>query len=296
MRLDAQKIKMLLLGAGESGKSTIFKQMKVLYGAPLTEEEQRHYTQVVHSNVVHAVKTLVTMADRYFPDDTKEHVDDFDAIKRLGEFEVITPKIAAIVMKVWAAECVQKTWDRRAEFQIVDSHKEYFNDIERIGAEGYMATQQDILLTRVRTSGIVVEKYDIEGTQFEMYDVGGQRNERKKWIHCFENVTAVIFVAALSEYDQVLYENNRTNRMVEAIELFEEICNNSYFMASSMILFLNKRDLFLDKVVEVPIDSVDHFNDYDGLPGDFDDGVAYFLNKCVSLTPLAKRSGARSAA
>ena len=57
----------------------------------------------------------------------------------------------------------------------------------------------------------------IDGKGFEMYDVGGQRNERKKWIHCFEDVTAVIFVAALSEYDQVLYEDTSTNRMVEAI-------------------------------------------------------------------------------
>ena len=58
------------------------------------------------------------------------------------------------------------------------------------------------LRTRVRTSGIVEEKYIIDEVTFVMYDVGGQRNERKKWIHCFDNVTAVIFVAAVSEYDQ----------------------------------------------------------------------------------------------
>lgn len=46
--------------------------------------------------------------------------------------------------------------------------------------------QDDILYSRVRTSGIVTERYNIDGTTFEMYDVGGQRNERKKWIHCFE--------------------------------------------------------------------------------------------------------------
>lgn len=39
-----------------------------------------------------------------------------------------------------------------------------------------------------------------------MFDVGGQRSERKKWIHCFENVTSIIFCVALSEYDQVLLE------------------------------------------------------------------------------------------
>jgi G-protein alpha subunit len=61
-----------------------------------------------------------------------------------------------------------------------------------------------------------------------MYDVGGQRNERKKWIHCFDDVTAVIFVASLSEYDQVLYEDNTVNRMEEAVTLFSDIANSRY--------------------------------------------------------------------
>ncbi len=56
--------------------------------------------------------------------------------------------------------------------------------------------------------------------------MGGQRNERKKWIHCFDDVTAVIFVAALSEYDQTLFEDSTTNRLLGAVELFGEICNN----------------------------------------------------------------------
>ena len=86
-----------------------------------------------------------------------------------------------------------------------------------------------------------------------MFDVGGQRNERKKWIHCFENVTAVIFVAAISEYDQVLYEDDTTNRMHEALELFDEICNSRWFRETSIILFLNKRDLFNEKISRVPV-------------------------------------------
>lgn len=64
---------------------------------------------------------------------------------------------------------------------------------------------QDILRARIRTTGIVEHTVRIEGNEFRMYDVGGQRNARKKWIHCFENVTSVIFVAALSGYDQVCY-------------------------------------------------------------------------------------------
>ena len=51
-----------------------------------------------------------------------------------------------------------------------------------------------------------------ELTNASMFDVGGQRSERKKWIHCFENVTSIIFCVALSEYDQVLLEESNQVR------------------------------------------------------------------------------------
>ena len=47
-----------------------------------------------------------------------------------------------------------------------------------------------------------------------MVDVGGQRSERRKWIHCFENVTSIMFLVALSEYDQVLVESANEVRQV----------------------------------------------------------------------------------
>ena len=46
-----------------------------------------------------------------------------------------------------------------------------------------------------------------------MVDVGGQRSERRKWIQCFDNVTSVLFIISLSEFNQVLIEDNLTNRL-----------------------------------------------------------------------------------
>ena len=83
---------------------------------------------------------------------------------------------------------------------------------------------------------------------FHMIDVGGNRLERKKWIHIFDNVKAVIFLAALSDYDLVLPEDRERNRMVETLGLFESICNNQCFNKTSMILFLNKLDVFSMKI------------------------------------------------
>ena len=152
----------------------------------------------------------------------------------------------------------------------------------RICANDYVASQQDMLQCRIRTSGIVEEEYVIDDVAFVVFDVGGQRNERKKWIHCFEDVTAVIFVAALSEYDQTLYEQANVNRMSEALTLFRDIVNNQYFTRSAVILFLNKKDLFEVKVQESSIKAVADFSDFDGAADGeeaYDDGINYFEGK-----------------
>ena len=68
-----------------------------------------------------------------------------------------------------------------------------------------------------------------------MFDVGGQRSERKKWIHCFEGVTAIIFCVALSGYDLVLAEDEEMNRMMESLKLFDSLCNNKWFLDTSIV-------------------------------------------------------------
>lgn len=95
-----------------------------------------------------------------------------------------------------------------------------------------------------------------------MFDVGGQRSERKKWIHCFENVTSIIFCVALSEYDQVLLEESSQNRMMESLLLFDSVVNSRWFMRTSIILFLNKVDIFRQKLSRSPLSN--YFPDYSG--------------------------------
>jgi len=109
--------------------------------------------------------------------------------------------------------------------------------------------------------------------------VGGQRSERKKWIHCFEDVTAIIFCVALSEYDQVLYEDESTNRMHESLRLFDSICNNKWFVNTSIILFLNKKDLFQEKIKRSLLTIC--FPEYTG-PNEFDSAAEYIQAQFVA--------------
>ncbi len=95
---------------------------------------------------------------------------------------------------------------------------------------------------------------------------------RHKWLDCFNNVDAVIFVAALSGYDQTLTE-------AESLELFKAVCNHRAFQHSTIMLFLNKKDVFAEKIARNPISSQSPFSDYNGTQDDFNEGVQYFIDK-----------------
>lgn len=125
-----------------------------------------------------------------------------------------------------------------------------------------MPTEQDALRARVRSTGIDEAEFAFQDLSFKMVDVGGQRSERRKWIHCFESVTAILYVCSLSEYDQYLREDETQLRMHESLLLFDEICNNQAFRKTSIILFLNKEDLFREKVQKVDLRIC--FPQYDG--------------------------------
>lgn len=171
-----------------------------------------------------------------------------DAVKALSDDATITPAIAAHIAELWAHTSLQRAYGERNKFQLNDSAKFFFDKVADIARPGYMPSVEDIVKTRVRTTGILEESYTVDGVDFVVYDVGGQRNERRKWIHAFDDVAAIIFVASLSEYDQTLYEDNLVNRLMEALNLFEEMCNSRWFDQKSIILFLNKRDLFQEKI------------------------------------------------
>jgi len=119
-----------------------------------------------------------------------------------------------------------------------------------------------------------------------MVDVGGQRSERKKWMHCFQDVTAVIFCVALSEYDLRLYEDDTTNRMHESLKLFKEICNSRWFTDTSMILFLNKRDLFEDKIKRVDLTVC--FEEYNG-GLNYENALAFIKDKFLQQNENPKK-------
>jgi guanine nucleotide-binding protein G(i) subunit alpha len=98
--------------------------------------------------------------------------------------------------------------------------------------------------------------------------------------HSFEAVTSIIFCVALSEYDQVLLEESGQNRMAESLVLFESVINSRWFLRTSIILFLNKIDLFKVKLPKVPLEH--YFPEYTG-GSDVNKAAKYILWRFTQL-------------
>eukprot|EP01084_Bolivina_argentea_P288640 495461_1 len=118
----------------------------------------------------------------------------------------------------------------------------------QIMTEKYCPTVEDYLKCRVRTTGFIEYQYEFRENNFTVYDVGGARNERQKWCNVFGDISCVIFISALNHYCDVLWEAESKNGMHESIELFTQLYNTKWLRKSEMILWLNKNDLFRQKL------------------------------------------------
>ncbi|KAK9455453.1 guanine nucleotide binding protein, alpha subunit [Dipodascopsis uninucleata] len=278
------EIKMLLLGAGESGKSTIIKQMKLIHEGGYSRDERLSFRDIIFSNTVQSMKVIIEAMDSLGVDlGNRSNMQYANLIYNLPnqiETESLPQAVGLAIAILWKDEGVQETFRRSREYQLNDSAQYYFDSIERIVDPFYVPNDQDVLRSRVKTTGITETTFVMGSLTYRMFDVGGQRSERKKWIHCFENVTTVLFLAAISEYDQMLFEDETVNRMTEALTLFESICNSRWFFKTSIILFLNKIDIFDEKIKTSPLRL--YFPDYD--KGDDEKSAKeYILNLFVNL-------------
>lgn len=253
-RAHQQDVKMLLLGPGESGKSTLFKQMKILARPNgYSDEELFKFSSSIHRSVMQQMLLLVDQMREHgrWPQD--QAMDALvDRVRDAGE--QWSHDAAQAVETLWSKESVkQEAQQEDTRKQLNESAPYFFDSLNRLKEDNYKPTQQDVLRCRVRSTGIEEADFQFDELRFRMFDVGGQRSERRKWIHCFDSVTVVIFCASLSEYDQTLREDPTCNRMKESLLLFDEIVNSPWFRKTPVVLFLNKYDLFQEKIVRVPL-------------------------------------------
>ena len=191
---DANVNKLLFLGAGGSGKTTLFKQLQYIHGDGYSDSDKQKYCAPIWEQMVDALQTMIKVLT---DDDNEYHVFDDEKerenckidesltasvdfiINMDGQSGIeMSEELANHIKKLWSDDAIQKVYSRRAKCCVADSTAHFMNGIDRICDKNYVPTDEDLLLVRYRTLGMNEKEFKIgvKPDIFKFVDVGGQRN------------------------------------------------------------------------------------------------------------------------
>jgi len=246
-------LRILVLGISGSGKSTFSKQIKILYTEGFNEEERLTYVNIIRVNVLVGIKELSEQANNFgaeVEEKNRRHVRFFKE-NNVFDLEMTDPKVLKKVKHLWEDKAIQLAWDNCRNYQIQVSQFDYLmTNLDRISESNYVPNDEDIVRSRQRTTGAYTTRFQSNKYLWEIVDVGGQSPERTKWQSIVqEGFTTIIFFAALDEYNMESNEKPNMTKMEVSMEVFENIMHDSKNFFCCNVLFLNKIDLFKEKIL-----------------------------------------------
>lgn len=280
--LRKQEVKMLILGSSESGKTTLLKDMRLYTGGGYTREERICFADINRTNIIQGIRVILEAMEsmeipfQYKKNEHHAGIILMQASRAKGGYPA---EVATSITELWADAGVQEAFGRRHEYQLSDNVSHFASHIRRLIAPGYVPSQEDILRSRVKTTEVTETSFNLYDKILRVFNVGGVRGERKKWIHTFENVDSIVFTVDASAYCRKLFEDERVNRMQEQLELWESIANSRWFTKVDFVLVFTKIDSLLETIELSPIS--EYFPEF-GEP-DEAGGIAQFIDSYLAF-------------
>lgn len=271
--------RLLLLGAAESGKTTLLEQIRLLYKQNYSESEFMHRKAFIYNNILISIRKLINRMQEtgtaYANPDNARY-----AGKIMGEedtqFACFTMDICDAIQRVWKDPAVQKLYERRSEINLNDSSKYFLENLASINRLDFTPTPRDLIMSYVPTVGVQNVIFSVNNHVFQLFDIGGQRIDRRKWATMYDGIDAIFFCIAISEYNQTMEEDPEANRLQDSLSLLDKISNEPKFEKTPLLLFLNEIDVFSEKLPLFPLQNF--MPDYKGNSAndamDFIEGLA----------------------
>jgi len=257
-------------------------------GGGFTLEERLSYRTTINKYVIQNMQDLIQgtlLLHIEISPENKAAVDKISTFMISEDLE-LSPEIISNIKTLWRDKGIQQAYNQPRDLSIQginlpDSTEYFYNNIlDSLLDPNYIPSVDDVIRSRAKTVTVVQQEFLYKENLFRMIDVGGQRSERKKWLHVFADIDAFIYCVSLSEYDVFLREDISKNRMEDAFEEFKNLCNKKILKKISTILFLNKNDLFKEKIQKVDLKIC--FPDYTG-GCDYNNALTYIKQKFTKI-------------
>ncbi|KAH6893884.1 heterotrimeric G-protein alpha subunit, GPA3-like protein [Coprinopsis sp. MPI-PUGE-AT-0042] len=279
-----RECKVLIMGTHESGASTLLNQIKITHQGGFSEAELTAFRSVVYKNVMESAYEALkymTKAGLNWVDGSNlvlaDKVLDFHVATLWDTHSYISLEIAEAINQLWKDPIMPTIMDELCgRFDSMDTVGYFLSEVLRIAQPDYIPNEMDVLRAHYEPVGISETRFTTGKLAIHLINVGIQRSERREWIQNFENVTSIVFCAALSGYDQVR-EGQTQTQMAESLVLLDSVINSRWFLpTSTIVLFLTKIDVFKKKLQRVPL--AHYFPEYTG-GTDVNKAVKYILWK-----------------
>ncbi|XP_041370762.1 guanine nucleotide-binding protein G(o) subunit alpha-like isoform X2 [Gigantopelta aegis] len=262
---DTERVKFInnILQNCANGLHIILEHMEVLGINFESEESKRLASEFVarHPRIsLQAILSKFSEADDTQDDDTMTLYSQLELSKRLSKLNILNPEKpdTDMMQALWNDSGVQCCYAQRKKFvveKLAHGEEHFLENLDRVCRKQFVPSVYDIMLIRCPTLGVQEHKFIIDNLTYRVIDVAGQKSLRKKWIHFFEGVTAVVFFASVDEFDEMLEEDPTFNSLQDSIQAFHEVSHNLFLEKTDFVLFLNKKDLFVEKIKKSTIKS-----------------------------------------
>eukprot|EP01083_Nonionella_stella_P040206 109259_1 len=294
---DEKLLKVLLLGPSDSGKTTVIKQLHQIHETH-DEANSQNLVPEIRDSIIENMKVLCEQSIRL-----NEEYDEPSSVHRSVEY--LRDELLQLeppyhlgsdnvykMTQLWHDDGIKHTLRMSNYFQINDNVVYFMNKIDEIASDTYEPSFEDSVRFMRRSTGFTPHTFTsyVDGYgdyHFEIPDVGGTRSERRKWWNrrvISDDASAIVFMVPLSDYDKVLYEDDKTNRLIDAITLFKKtMIKGKFFTKQSIIVLFNKYDLYEEKIKTIPITHA--FPTYPNVmkANDADDVMKFVAGQFVSV-------------